>query len=58
MEKQQIQAIVDRQRAYYASGATLPVANRLAALRKLRSAILKYENEIYDALYDRAFFRC
>ncbi|MBQ6810190.1 MAG: aldehyde dehydrogenase family protein, partial [Firmicutes bacterium] len=51
MEKQQIQAIVDNQRAYYASGATLPVVNRLNALRKLKTAILKYENEIYDALY-------
>ncbi|MBQ4093161.1 MAG: aldehyde dehydrogenase family protein, partial [Firmicutes bacterium] len=51
MEKQMIQAIVDNQRQYYASGATLPVANRLASLRKLRAAILKYENEIYDALY-------
>ncbi|MBQ1252467.1 MAG: aldehyde dehydrogenase [Firmicutes bacterium] len=51
MEKQQIQAIVDNQRAYYASGATLPVANRLSALRKLKAAILKYENETYDALY-------
>lgn len=51
MEKQQIQAIVDNQRQYYASGATLPVGNRLANLRKLKNAILKYENEIYDALY-------
>lgn len=52
MEKQMIQNIVDGQRAYFATGATLPVNARLNALRKLKSAILKYENEIAKALYE------
>ena len=45
-----IQQIVQRQHDYFATGATLGVKGRLAALDRLRTAIEKYEGEINDAL--------
>jgi aldehyde dehydrogenase (NAD+) len=36
---------------YYNSGATKPYAFRIAALKKLKSALLAHEQEIYQALY-------
>ena len=45
-----IQQIVQRQHDYFATGATLDVKGRLAALDRLRTAIEKYEGEINDAL--------
>lgn len=45
-----IQQIVSGQREYFRSGATLDVSGRLAALDRLRSAILRHEQEINDAL--------
>ncbi len=40
-----------RQRAYYLSGATRPLAFRLEALRKLRQALREREQLLADALY-------
>ncbi|MBR3795373.1 MAG: aldehyde dehydrogenase [Clostridia bacterium] len=45
-----IENIVAKQRAYFLTGKTLPVAARKAALRKLRAAILSREAEINAAL--------
>lgn len=45
-----IDMIIEKQRTYFRSGATLPVDFRIEMLKKLKSTILKYENEIHDAL--------
>lgn len=45
-----IDMIIEKQRTYFRSGATLPVDFRIGMLKKLKSTILKYENEIHDAL--------
>ena len=42
--------ILEKQRAYFASGATLPVKSRIAALKRLRDTIRAHETEIYAAL--------
>lgn len=50
MRKEEIAAIVEKQRSYYASGATLSVEHRIEALKKLRQALLDNEKAIADAL--------
>ena len=45
-----MEEIVARQRAYFHTGATLPVAFRVEALKKLRAAIVQREEEIAAAL--------
>lgn len=45
-----IEQILEKQRAYFNSGATLSVAFRIQMLKKLYGAIQKYENEIELAL--------
>ena len=50
MTTQEIQSLLEKQRAYYRSGATIPVKFRIEQLRKLYEAIKKYQNEINDAL--------
>lgn len=45
-----INQIIDNQRHFFQSGATLPVSFRIEMLKKLRSTIYKYENEISQAL--------
>ncbi len=50
MEKQEIQEILQRQRAYFETGATLPVSARKAALRKLYTGIEKQEKQLCAAL--------
>ena len=50
MTEQEINSLVTRQRKYFQTGATLPVSVRITALRRLYTAIVKYENEIHDAL--------
>ncbi len=51
MQAEEIQTILARQRAYFSTGATLPVAFRLAALKKLLAKIEDSEDRIFDALY-------
>lgn len=46
-----IDEILDEQRKFFASGATLPVSFRIEMLKKLRDAVHRYENEIADALH-------
>ncbi len=50
MNETEIQQIVARQRRYFLSGATLPLAARNRALTRLYDAIRLHEKEILDAL--------
>ena len=45
-----IEEILESQRKLFQSGATLPVSFRIEMLKKLRSAVKKYETEICQAL--------
>lgn len=45
-----IRDIVDAQRRYFRTGATLPVAWRLRQLRKLKAAVIAHEAEFEEAL--------
>lgn len=51
MNSEQIAALHAAQKAYFESGKTLPVPARIAALKKLHTAILQHEDEIAAALY-------
>jgi aldehyde dehydrogenase (NAD+) len=50
MTNQEIQTLLEKQRDYYNSGATISVKFRLEQLKKLYSVVKKYQNEINDAL--------
>ena len=50
MTSAEIQSLLERQRKYYKSGATIPVKFRVEQLKKLYAAIKKYETEVNDAL--------
>ena len=50
MNKEQIDSIVSRQRAFFATGVTLDVNYRISALKKLRDLLLENETAIADAL--------
>lgn len=50
MTSQKIQALLEKQRAYYRSGATIPVKFRIEQLKKLYATVKKYQTEINDAL--------
>ena len=50
MTNQQISSLLDKQRNFYRSGATIPVDFRIAQLKKLYATIKKYQTEVNDAL--------
>ena len=50
MTSTEIQSLLENQRAYYRSGATIPVKFRVEQLKKLYAAVKKHQNEINDAL--------
>lgn len=50
MKEAEIKEIVCRQRDYFRTGVTLEADYRIAALKKLQSAIRKYSDEIYAAI--------
>lgn len=50
MTEQEIKAIVEKQKVYFDGGNTLPVKNRIAALKKLYAYIKANEKEITAAL--------
>ncbi|MBQ9783334.1 MAG: aldehyde dehydrogenase [Clostridia bacterium] len=50
MTNQEIQALLERQRSYYRSGATIPVKFSIEQLQKLYAAVKRYEHQINDAL--------
>ena len=45
-----IKNIVEKQRTYFKTGATLPIDFRIAQLKKLKDAVLKNETQIKEAL--------
>ena len=45
-----IEEILERQRRFFASGATLPVSFRVEALKKLHASVQSHEAEIARAL--------
>ena len=51
MEKEEIGIILEKQREFFNTGRTLDISYRLEILRKLRSLIISYEQEITDALW-------
>lgn len=50
MTSVEIQSILEMQRKYYRSGATIPVKFRVEQLKKLYATVKKYETEVNDAL--------
>ena len=50
MTKEQISNLLEKQRIYYKSAATIPSEFRVAQLKKLYAVIKKYENEVNEAL--------
>ena len=50
MTSQEIERLLNAQRAYYRSGATIPVKFRIEALKRLYAAVKQHEVEINDAL--------
>ena len=51
MEKEELSLLVEKQKKYFSSGRTLDVKTRLSALGNLKSAVKRYEKEIYRALF-------
>lgn len=52
MTNQEIQSLLEKQRAYYRTGATISVKFRIEQLKKLYCAVKKYQDEINAALND------
>lgn len=50
MNELEIRKLIRQQRAFFYKGRTLPVNTRIHMLKKLRSCILKYQEEIHRAL--------
>ena len=50
MTHEEIQNLLQKQREYYRSGATIPVKFRVEQLKKLYAAVKKYQTKINDAL--------
>lgn len=51
MTEQEMDLLLEKQRAYFQSGATMHVERRIEMLKKLRSLIRKYTPEIAQALH-------
>lgn len=51
MNAQTIPSIIQRQRDCFSSGATLPVENRIAALKRLRKTLIANEQRVATALH-------
>lgn len=50
MTEQEINQIIEKQRAFYRTGKTIPVEFRIKMMKKLKAAILRREEEIHAAL--------
>ena len=50
MEKEQITQLLNKQRQYFYSGATLNIDFRIGALKRLRATIQRHEYQINAAL--------
>ncbi len=51
MQEERIREVLEKQRAFFHSGVTLPVSFRIEALKRLRKGIIAKEKEIIEALY-------
>jgi len=51
MTEQEIRQLLDQQKAYFNSGATMDVSGRIAKLKVLHACIRKHEAEIAEALH-------
>lgn len=50
MTETEIKTLIQKQRSFFQTGKTLNVEYRIQALKRLKECILKYENEINDAI--------
>ena len=50
MTSEQAKNLLEKQSAYYKSGATIPVSFRIEQLKKLYATVKKYETQVNDAL--------
>jgi aldehyde dehydrogenase (NAD+) len=50
MDKEELELILENQRKFFASGRTLDINYRIENLKKMRSLILTYEDELVEAL--------
>ncbi len=50
MTSEQINSLLEKQRKYYKSGATIPVKFRIEQLKKLYATVKKYQTEVNEAL--------
>ena len=50
MEKEQITQLLEKQRQYFYSGATLNLDFRISALKRLRASIRKHDAQIHAAI--------
>jgi len=50
MKSEDIKALLEKQRAYYRTGVTVPVEFRTAQLKKLYAAVKQYQTQISSAL--------
>ena len=50
MTSEEIKSLLEKQRAYYRSGKTLPVSFRIEQLKRLYAAVKKYQTQISEAL--------
>ena len=50
MTSEQISDLLEKQRDFYKSGATIPVGFRIEQLKKLYKTVKKYQNEVNAAL--------
>ena len=50
--EEKIKLVLDSQRRFFENGITLNIGYRLEVLKKLRSLIIKYEQDIKDALWN------
>jgi aldehyde dehydrogenase (NAD+) len=52
MNEEAIKALIDKQRAFFKSGATRDISFRKGQLRTLKEALCRYEKDIVQAVYD------
>ena len=52
MDTNQIEQIYLSQKEFFRTGKTIPYSYRIDALKKLKAAIIRYEDEIYNALWN------
>lgn len=50
MEESEIRSVIEKQHEYFITGATLPVSQRVAALRRIRDYIIKHTGELNAAI--------